>query len=153
MEQRPAPRRRLARHQIPTHLDVPDKILSVWGVGITVRQLLVLLSGWSAVANAWVRLGWLVGLGTPGVVLHLALAAVPAALALLVAFKQVAGRPLEVWLLVLLRYWLQPKVYLWRSVRGERPLADFPEDESRQAGVGAGEREGLDDLWSEEGSE
>ena len=78
MEHPPAQTRRttLTRYQIPTHLNVPDKIVSAWGFGITVRQLLILLIAWSAVANTWVRLGGLLAmLGTPGVVLHFAAAA------------------------------------------------------------------------------
>lgn len=122
MEQPPAYQTRrsaLPRYQIPTHLKVSDKILSVWGFGLTVRQLLILLIAWSAVANTWVRLAApLSTLGTTGSVLHLVVTAIPGMLLLFVAFKQVADRPLEVWLLVLLRYWLQPKIYLWRSVRG-----------------------------------
>jgi len=131
MEQPPAQQTRriaLTRHQIPTHLNVPDKILSVWGLGITVRQLLVLLIAWSVVANAWVRLAWLTAmLGPPGTALHFAASAIPGILLLFVAFKQVAGRPLEVWMLVLLRYWLQPKVYLWRSVCPGEQAVEEPE--------------------------
>jgi hypothetical protein len=113
-------RYRLSRHQIPTHLNVPDKILSFWGIGITVRQLLILLLGWSGVANAWLRLNWLSAYGGAAVTLHIAVTVVPAVIALIVAFKQIAGRSIEVWLLVLLRYWGQPRVCVWRSVRGER---------------------------------
>jgi hypothetical protein len=138
----------LTRHQIPTHLNVPDKILSVWGFGITVRQLLILLMAWSAVANTWVRLGALLAmLGTPGVVLHVAAAAIPGIILLFVAFKQVAGRHLEVWLLVLLRYWLQPKVYLWRSVRGERAGAHAVEEPGPPEAVDDEERDAAADLW------
>jgi hypothetical protein len=116
----PQTRYRLTRHQIPTHLNVPDKILSFWGFGITVRQLLILLLGWSGVANAWVRLGWLAAGGAPGGALHIAVTVIPALIAIFVAFKQVAGRPLEVWLMVLLRYWGQPGVCLWRRVCRDR---------------------------------
>ena len=120
IESPPAPQSRrtaLTRYQIPTHLNVPDKILSAWGFGLTVRQLLILLMAWSAVANTWVRLAALFAmLGTPGFILHVAVAAIPGIVLLFVAFKQIAGRPLEVWMLVLLRYWLQPKVYLWRRI-------------------------------------
>lgn len=151
MEQPPqhTSRYRLTRHQIPTHLNVPDKIMSFWGIGVTVRQLLVLLIGWSAVANVWVRLGWLTSLGTAGVSLHFVLAAIPALLALFVAFKQIAGRPIEVWALILLRYWGQPKVCIWRSVRGERASDDAAEEDVRQrsredADVSAEEP----DLWA-----
>jgi hypothetical protein len=112
-------RNRYLRHQIPTHLSVPDTIFSVYGVGITVRQLLVLMVGWSVVVNVWIHCSGLLMLGLFGSVLRLALCAMCVLLDLVVAFKQVEGRPLETWLLVLLRYWQAPKVYLWRSVRQE----------------------------------
>lgn len=150
MEQRSRqiPLYQLTRHQIPTHLNVPDRILSFWGIGISVRQLLVLLLGWSAVANAWVRLDWLSRLGPLGVILHLAITIVPAVVALIVAFKQIAGRPLETWLLVYLRYWGQPSVCVWRSVRHEStPYPDqLDSDES-------GERDARLEAWSDEESE
>lgn len=126
------PRFQLTRHQIPTHLNVPDKILSFWGVGITVRQLLILLIGWSLMANVWVSLAWLAAFGTPGGALHFALAAIPALIALVVAFKVIAGRPLEEWALVLLRYWQQPEVCVWRSVRIERAADAAAEEDERQ---------------------
>lgn len=148
MEYRAEPRRRRTQHQIPTHLNVPDKILSFWGFGITVRQLLVLLIGWSVAANAWVRLGWLSRLGTPGSALHLVLAALPVVLALIVAFKQVADRPLEVWALVLLRYWLQPRVCVWRSVRAERRHLEPLDEESSQQSSGDGRRGERASLWT-----
>ena len=116
----PLLRYRVTRHQIPTHLNVPDKILSLWGVGVTVRQLLILLLGWSGMANAWARLGWLNAGGGSGVALHIVVTVIPAIIAIFVAFKQIAGRPLEVWFMVLLRYWGQPNVCLWRSVCKER---------------------------------
>lgn len=151
IEQPPTPQSRrtaLTRYQIPTHLNVPDKILSAWGFGITVRQLLILLIAWSAVANAWVRTASpLAPLGPPGAVLHVMAAAIPGIILLVVAFKQVAGRPLEVWLLIILRYWLQPKVYLWRAGR-VTPIAT-PEDEEQEPPDASewGERDGTADLW------
>jgi hypothetical protein len=151
MEQLPQhpSRARLTRHQIPTHLNVPDKIISFWGIGVTVRQLLVLLIGWSVAANVWVRLAWLTAPGPATGTLHLVLAALPAILALCVAFKQVAGRPLEVWALILLRYWWQPKVCIWRSVRGERAgAASRAGDRRSRSREGADVRAGETDLWA-----
>lgn len=138
----------LTRYQIPTHLNVPDKILSAWGFGITVRQLLILLIAWSAVANTWVRLAApLAALATPGAVLHVTAAAIPGIILLVVAFKQVAGRPLEVWLLIILRYWLQPKVYLWRAGR-ITPVAAQEDGEQEAADASEwDERDGTADLW------
>jgi hypothetical protein len=151
MEQPPAPgarRTRLTRYQIPTHLNVPDKILSAWGIGITVRQLLILLMAWSAVANTWVRLAApLAMLGTPGVVLHFTATASPGILLLFVAFKQVADRPLEVWLLILLRYWLQPKIYLWRSVRFSREGVQVVDEAEPLPEEDWGERDTAFDSW------
>ena len=150
MEHPPAQTRRttLTRYQIPTHLNVPDKIVSAWGFGITVRQLLILLIAWSAVANTWVRLGGLLAmLGTPGVVLHFAAAAIPGIILLFVAFKQIAGRPLEVWLLVFLRYWLQPKVYLWRTVRVGREAEPAGEETEPPPEEDWLERDGALDQW------
>lgn len=140
-------RYRLSRHQIPTHLSVPDKILSFWGIGVTVRQLLILLLGWSGVANAWVRLNWIAAYGGAGVFMHFAAALVPAAVALFVAFKQVAGRSLEVWLMVLLRYWGQPRVCVWRSVRGERAVRAAIEQARREDARGQTGDTGAPEWW------
>jgi hypothetical protein len=109
------------RHQIPTHLQVPDKILSIWGKGITVRQLLILLTGWSVGTQIWVHLARLSLISPVGSLLRLVLIGACALLTLVVAFKQIAGRPLEVWLLILLRFWQIPTVWVWRSTRWDVP--------------------------------
>jgi len=151
LEQQPSYQERrttLVRYQIPTHLNVPDKILSAWGFGITVRQMLVLLIAWSAVANTWVRTAAVLAmLGTPGAVLHFVATAIPGFILLVVAFKQVAGRYLEVWLLVLLRYWLQPKVYLWRPVRVAAEAVPRDEEAEPLADEAWGEQDAALDLW------
>jgi conjugal transfer ATP-binding protein TraC len=118
---RPLPEHLQRRHQIPTHLQVPDTILSVWGKGITVRQVLILLIGWSVSAQLWVHLSALAARGLIGVLLRFLLIALCAVLALLVAFKPVAGRPLEVWLLVLLRYGPLKKVWVYRPLGWDEP--------------------------------
>ncbi len=52
-----------------------------------------------------------------GQALRLLVTLLPFLLVLVLACYQHAGRYLEVWLLVLLRYQLRPKRYLWRSIR------------------------------------
>jgi hypothetical protein len=94
-------------------MNLPDKVV----FGLTARQLLLLLIGCSLGYNLWLHLGVLEALALPGQAIRLALALVPAALAATLALISVADRPLEVWFLVLVRYWQRPRVYLWRSPR------------------------------------
>jgi hypothetical protein len=62
----------------------------------------------------------------PGEVLRLLLSLPPFLLSLLLAWYQYAGRYLEVWLVVLARYQIRPRLYLWRSIRyDEQHLASF----------------------------
>jgi len=103
----------LTTHKVPTHMSLPDKVV----FGLTARQLLLLLIGCSLGYNLWVHLGVFVAFALPGQVLRIGLALVPAGIAVALAFIAVADRPLEVWLLVLVRYWQRPQVYLWRSLR------------------------------------
>ena len=102
-----------ATHKVPTHMNLPDKIV----FGLTARQLLLLLIGCSMGYNLWLHLGALETLALMGQVLRIALALVPAGVAAALAMISVADRPLEVWLLVLVHYWQRPRVYLWRSLR------------------------------------
>jgi hypothetical protein len=94
-------------------MNLPDKVV----FGLTARQLLLLLIGCSLGYNLWLHLSALEALAFPGQVLRMALALVPAALAATLALISVADRPLEVWFLVLVRYWQRPRIYLWRSQR------------------------------------
>ena len=100
-------------HKVPTHMSLPDKVV----FGLTARQLLLLLIGCSLGYNLWLHLGALEALALPGQTIRMALALVPATMAATLALISVADRPLEIWLLVLVRYWQRPRVYLWRSVR------------------------------------
>ena len=110
-------------------MSLPDKVV----FGLTARQLLLLLIGCSLGYNLWLHLGALEALALPGQVLRIGLALIPTAIAATLALISVADRPLEVWLLVLVRYWQRPQVYLWRSLRmnelqhkGERDHAPLP---------------------------
>lgn len=131
---------RPTKHTVPTHMNVPDNVLTVGSVSLTTRQFLILLIGSSVGYNLWHQLHGLSAYAAPlGLVLRVCLALVPALLALAFALAQVAGRPLEVWFFVLLRYWFQPKRCVWRSVRCSECLCedhlspDLPEAATAEA--------------------
>ena len=107
----------MQRHEIPTHLEVEDKILGA----LTVRQLLFLAVGLSLSYGLWGLLQQLAPAPHRHLPLavELALAAIPALCTLVLALAQPAGRPLEEWLLAMLRYAGQPKRYVWRPLPDE----------------------------------
>jgi len=94
-------------------MSLPDKVV----FGLTARQLLLLLIGCSLAYNLWLHLGALAAFALIGQVLRIAITLIPAGVAAALVLISIADRPLEVWLLVLVRYWQRPKVYLWRSLR------------------------------------
>ena len=100
-------------HKVPTHMAMPDRIL----FGLTPKQLLTTLIGCSIGYDIWLHLWILLTYGIAGLVARLICSLVPAGIALSAALISVAGRPVEVWALVVLRYLLQPKAYVWRSLR------------------------------------
>jgi len=104
------------KHIVPTHLNMPDQVLSVWSLSLSARQLLLLLVGAGLGGTIFQHLV-ILGHGEPFEVLRLLFSLPPFLLALLIAWYQYAGRYLEVWLVVLVRYRLRPKRYLWRSIR------------------------------------
>ncbi len=105
------------KHIVPTHLNVPDQVLSLWSFSLSARQLLLMLVGSGIGGTIWQHLAVLGHDAVPGEMLRLLLSLPPFLLALLAAWYQYAGRYLEVWLVVLVRYRLRPKRYLWRSIR------------------------------------
>ena len=92
------------RHEIPTHLAVEDRVLS----GLTMPQLLVLLCGLCA--------GYALWQGCPAALAQLrpALAASALAGGIASALLRPQGRGLLTWTLVVGRYLLVPRLYLWR---------------------------------------
>jgi hypothetical protein len=94
----------MARHELPTHLAVEDHVLG----NLTMRQLVVLLSGLSGAYALWVQV--------PGLPpqLRTALAAVLVLGTLALALLRPAGHSLSAWALVLLRYAALPKRSVWR---------------------------------------
>jgi hypothetical protein len=91
------------RHEIPTHLNVEDKAFA----GLTMRQLM----------TAAVGLGLAYGVASEPplpMAIRFAAAGVVLLLVALLALWRPAGRPLEDWAFVLLRYWAVPRVAVWR---------------------------------------
>src|SRR5262245_29924348 len=94
----------MRRHEIPTHLDVPDTVF----LGLTAGQALQLVLGLAAAYAAWDRWPDL----APGARLGLAAACVLAAAVL--ALVRPGRRGLAEWALVVLRYHLRPRRSVWR---------------------------------------
>jgi hypothetical protein len=109
------------KHIVPTHLNLPDQVLTLWSFSLSARQLLLLLVGAGIGGTVWQHLATLGHHTLAGQALRLFVALVPFLLVMVLACYQYAGRYLEVWLIVLLRYHLRPKRYLWRSIRHCEP--------------------------------
>ena len=109
------------KHIVPTHLNLPDQVLTLWSFSLSARQLLLLLVGAGLGGTVWQHLAVLGHHALLGQMLRLLVALVPFLLLAVLACYQYAGRYLEVWLLVLVRYELRPKRYLWRSIRYIEP--------------------------------
>src|SRR5579864_6221730 len=105
------------KHIVPTHLNLPDQVLTLWSFSLSARQLLLLLVGGGIGGTLWQHLTVLGHDAVPGEILRLLLSLAPFLLALFIAWYQHAGRYLEIWMVVLVRYRLRPKRYLWRSIR------------------------------------
>jgi hypothetical protein len=105
------------KHTVPTHLSLPDQVLTLWSFSLTARALLLLLVGGGIGGTLWQHLTVLGHYTVPGEILRLLLSLAPFLLALFIAWYQHAGRYLEIWMVVLVRYRLRPKRYLWRSIR------------------------------------
>jgi hypothetical protein len=100
----------VAHHEVPTHLNVEDKVL----FGLTVRQFLCLLVGSSASYALWEQAAPLGDLlrGTGAAVCVLA--------TLAFALLRPAGRALEEWLAAALLFVASPRRTVWRP---REPLA------------------------------
>ncbi|MBV9322330.1 MAG: PrgI family protein [Chloroflexi bacterium] len=91
-------------HEVPTHLNVEDKVL----FGLTVRQFLYMLVGSSVAYTVWeqsVSLGDLVRVALSGFCVGVTLA---------FALLRPAGRPLEEWLAAALVYAAAPRRSTWQ---------------------------------------
>lgn len=98
------------RHELPTHLAVEDRVLA----GLSMRQLLLLLCGACGAYALWQQLAWL-PLGP-----RLALVTLDLTWGLVFALWRPAGRSLDAWGLVVVRFLLIPRVAVWRPVAPDR---------------------------------
>src|SRR5690348_2715385 len=97
------------KHTVPTHLQMPDQVLTLWSFSLTARQLLLLLVGGGIGGTMWQHLALFGHDAVPGEILRLLLSLPPFLLSLFIAWYQHAGRSLEIWIVVLVRYRLRPK--------------------------------------------
>jgi hypothetical protein len=98
------------RYQVPTHLQVADKI-AIGPVSVTIRQGVILLLGAALAYQGWHALALLSDWGVGW--LRVVVVALVVVVAVVLAQVRLAGRHLEVWALVWARYTWQPRVYLW----------------------------------------
>ena len=105
------------KHIVPTHLSLPDQVLTLWSFNLTARQLLLVLVGSGLAGDLWQSLHLLAPLALAGQGLRGLLALPPLIVALFVAWYRLHGRYLEGWAIVLARYWLRPRCFVWRSLR------------------------------------
>lgn len=96
------------KHEIPTHLEVEDRILG----SLTTRDALYLLVG----AAAAYGFGTEPALAQPW---RLGLAASSAVLACFFALVRLDGRPLDSWLYATVAFIATPRVATWRSRGGD----------------------------------
>jgi hypothetical protein len=94
----------IKHHEVPTHLNVEDKVL----FGLSVRQFLYLLVGSSATYSLWEQTAPLAE------VVRVGLAAVSVCITVAFALVRPAGRPLEEWMVVGLVYLGSPRRVVWR---------------------------------------
>ncbi len=126
-------------HTNPTQFNTPEKI--IWG--LTARQLLILALGCSLGYKLWANLVFLLTFGVGGFALRLLLAAIPVLIALALAMVQLGGRYLEMWAILLLRYWGRSRHAVWWSVQVKDRYALNPaEPQVAGSEASAGEQEG-----------
>ncbi len=111
-------------HIVPTHLGVPETLLTIAGFNFSVRQFLLLLLGGATGYNLWLHLGNVSSLAYGvGEIARFVLALLPVLFAIALAFVRLAGRTLDRWLLVVLLYLVRPRRFVWRSIRLNEPEA------------------------------
>ena len=128
------------RYQIPTHLNVPDKLqIPLFGVtlSLTMRQAVIYLFGLSTAWSLWQHLRWLDQYGPFGLVVHWGIPMVLALMTCLVALVHLRDRHLEIWGLIVLHYIAQPHIFIWQSTAS--PLAGTSQRQEAETGPQEGE--------------
>jgi hypothetical protein len=115
------------RYQMPTHLCQPDRIalpFFIVTIHVTVKQFFWLTLLLACCFQLFRMLSFLSDIGPIGVWVRVALVGLIAGLAALLILVRIRRRELGVWVLVLVRYWLLPKVAVWYPIgREEAPHA------------------------------
>jgi hypothetical protein len=106
-------------YHMPTRLSPEDKLIVLGPFSLTLRQAFLLTLFGSLTLDLWRGSTVLATWGGIGLVVRLVIAALPAGVGLVWAFVSIAGRDLEDWGLVLLRYLIQPKCYQWQSLQDQ----------------------------------
>jgi hypothetical protein len=109
------------RYQVPTHLQVADKI-ALGPFSVTIRQGAILLLGVALAYQGWHLLALLSDLGLGW--LRVILTCLILLLAVVLAQVRLSGRHLELWILVWLRFRWQHRAFVW--CRRSRRLLDTP---------------------------
>ena len=129
------------RHEVPTHLDVQDRLF----LGLSSRQAAYVLIGLAGAVGLW---GWWPQLPPP---LRLALALACAGAGAALAFVRWRGHGLEAWAVIGLRYAVTPRRAVWRAGGGAggaapAPILPGPAPRGRPAGAVQGAFVGLESI-------
>lgn len=121
-------------HVVPTRVHTPDMLLNVAGLSVSVRQFLLILVGIALSYQCWLVLAWLTMFpgGPLGQVVRVVGAMCPLSLSLACAFVRLAGRDLDAWCVVVVRYLVRPRLLVWRSVRFQEPTGHRMGSESEE---------------------
>lgn len=109
-------------HTVPTHVNMQEKI----GVGhftLTPRQVFYVIIAFAVGYRIWRGDTWLVPLGVTGLVVRVVLSVLPIVALLLIGTKTLAGRTIEIWLLLWLLFLTHPGQMAWVSVLREDRFA------------------------------
>ncbi|HET8852039.1 MAG TPA: hypothetical protein VFN02_05895 [Ktedonobacteraceae bacterium] len=117
-------------HTVPTHINIQEKI----GVGqftLTPRQMFYVIIAFALGYRVFRSALLLSAFGLPGLVLRLVLSVLPIVVLLFIGAKTIAGRTIEIWLLLWLLYFTHPGNVSWWSVLVDDRFAidDEKEDE------------------------
>jgi hypothetical protein len=106
-------------YHIPVRLSTEDKLIVLGPLSLTLRQAFLLTLFGSLTLDLWRGSTILATWGGIGLVVRLVIAALPAGVGLMWAFVSLAGRYMEDWGLILLRYLIQPKRYQWQCLQDQ----------------------------------
>ena len=109
----------MKKEEFPTFLNEQPTVV----FGRTGRELLILASGLSAGYSIWQNISKTV-VGPGGIVLGIAIAAIPVIIAAVVALVSIAGRPLEEWFFVSVLYAFMPKLFIYIQIEEDDEYSD-----------------------------